>query len=212
MFDELRLPARAFERHNGQPCDRCRDLGAQVATHLVETQIETGSGARRCQHVTVVVGDIRMDGMDRDALKEVFWPMAHLPTANAWVVARARGDAGSVASAVRRVVQGIDPEIGIVELSTMGTVLRDSLWRQRFAAFLVGLLAALAVLIATGGLYAVIAHAVERRMHELGVRIALGATDGQVAQMVLGHGVRLTAIGTAPGAMLTMAASRVLAR
>jgi ABC-type antimicrobial peptide transport system permease subunit len=138
--------------------------------------------------------------------------MAHLPTANAWVVARARGDAGSVASAVRRVVQGIDPEIGIVGLSTMGTVLRDSLWRQRFAAFLVGLLAALAVLIATGGLYAVIAHAVERRMHELGVRIALGATDGQVAQMVLGHGVRLTAIGTAPGAMLTMAASHVLAR
>jgi hypothetical protein len=62
VFDELRLPARAFERHNGQPCDRCRDLGAQVATHLVETQIETGRGARRCQHVTVVhIEHVRVD-------------------------------------------------------------------------------------------------------------------------------------------------------
>jgi hypothetical protein len=75
-----------------------------------------------------VVGDIHMDGMDREALPEVFSPMAHLPSANAWLIARARSDAGSVANALRRIVQDTDPEIGIVELSTMTNVVGD-VWR-----------------------------------------------------------------------------------
>ncbi len=122
-----------------------------------------------------IVGDIRMDGMDRQVLPEVFWPMADLPSSNAWLIARARNDAGSVANALRRIVNDIDPEVGIVEVSTMTSVVGDSLWRERFSAVLIGLFAALAVLIASGGLYAVISHAVERRTHELAIRLALGA-------------------------------------
>jgi putative ABC transport system permease protein len=162
--------------------------------------------------VVGVVGDIRMDGMDREALPEIFSPMAYVPSANAWLVARAKGDGGSIADALCRVVHDIDPEIGIVELSTMSNVVGDSLWRQRFAAILVGLFAALAVLIASGGLYAVISHAVERRTHELGVRLALGASGSQIVQTVLGHGLRVTAIGIVVGSLLTVTTGRLLAQ
>jgi hypothetical protein len=93
-----------------------------------------------------IVGDIRMDGMDSRPLPEVFWPMAQLPSANAWLVARTRGDPGSVANALDRIVHDIDPEIAIVESSTMTSVVADSLWRERFSALLVGLFAVFAVI------------------------------------------------------------------
>jgi putative ABC transport system permease protein len=165
-------------------------------------------------HVTIVgvVGDSRLDGMDKDALPEIFLPMAHLPSAGAWLVARARGQAASIENTLRVAVRNIDPEIGQVELSTMTDVLGNSLWRQRLSAVLVGFFAILAALIASGGLYGVIAYTVARRTRELGVRIALGAGRVQVAATVLGHGLRVTAMGIAAGTVLSLAAERVFAQ
>jgi predicted permease len=157
-----------------------------------------------------VVGDARMNGMDRDVYPQVFWPTSYLPSASAWLVVRAKGGADSISSAVRKAVQNVDPDVAIVELSTMTSVLSDSLWRQRFAAMLVGLLAALAALIAFGGLYAVISYAVARQTRELGVRLALGASGPRIAATVLGHGLRVTAIGIALGTVVANAASRLL--
>ena len=94
----------------------------------------------------------------------------------------------------------------------MTTVVGDSLWRERFSALLVGLFAAVAVLIASGGMYAVVRHAVERRMHELGVRVALGASGAQITETVLGYGFRITAVGVAFGALLTTTGGRLLTR
>jgi ABC-type antimicrobial peptide transport system permease subunit len=148
--------------------------------------------------------------MDREVLPGVFWPMANLPIPNTWLIARAKGDTGSIDSAMRQVIHDVDPEIGIVELSTMTNVVGDSLWRERFSALLVGLFATLAVLIASVGLYAVISHAVERRTHELGVRLALGASGAQIARTVLSHGLRVTAIGTVLGALFTVTGGRLL--
>jgi putative ABC transport system permease protein len=158
-----------------------------------------------------VVGDSRLDGMDRDASPEIFVPMAHLPSAGVWLIARASGQAASIENPLRVAVRNIDPEIGQVELSTMTDVLGNSLWRQRLSAVLVGLFAVLAALIASGGLYAVIAYTVARRTRELGVRIALGASRVRVAATVLGHGLRVTAIGIAAGTALSIAAGRIFA-
>jgi putative ABC transport system permease protein len=117
----------------------------------------------------------------------------------------------SLATALRHVIRDIDPEIGIVESSSMTTVVADSLWRERFSALLVGLFATLAVLIAGGGLYAVVSQAVERRTHELGVRVALGASGTQIAQTVLAQGLRVTPIGLALGTLIIIAVGRLLA-
>jgi putative ABC transport system permease protein len=158
-----------------------------------------------------IAGDARLDGMNQQAMPEVFTAMAQRPSADAWIVARARGDADSIGGALQKAVREIDPEIGIVEQISMTNAIGDSLWRERFSALLIGLFAGLAALIAAAGLYAVISHAVERRTQELGVRLALGANSAQVARTVLAHGFRVTAFGIATGALLTLAASRMLA-
>ena len=109
---------------------------------------------------------------------------------------------------LQHAIHKIDPEIGIVEVDTLSSAMSESLWRERFAALLVGLFAALAAIIATGGLYAVVSYAVQRRTQEMCVRLALGASGGQIAQTVLGHGLRVTGAGILAGALLTLAAAR----
>jgi ABC-type antimicrobial peptide transport system permease subunit len=94
----------------------------------------------------------------------------------------------------------------------MTGVLSDSLWRQRFTAMLVGLFALLAVLIASGGLYAVISYSVARQTRELGVRMALGASGARIARSVLSHGLRMTITGIALGSALAFASGRLLAQ
>jgi predicted permease len=174
--------------------------------------IDRGTNFLRRMTIVGIIADARLDRMDQQALPEVFTAMAQLPTADAWIVARARGDADSIGGALQKAVHDIDPEIGTVELITMTNAIGDSLWRERFSALLVGLFAGLAALIAAGGLYAVISHAVERRTQEIGVRLALGANSAQIARTVLAHGFRVTAAGVAVGAFLTLTAGRLLAR
>jgi putative ABC transport system permease protein len=171
--------------------------------------VDSGLNFLRRMIIVGVVADARLDGLDKPALPEVFAAMPQSPAADVWIVARARADADSIAGALRRVVHDIDSEIGIVEVATMASVVSDSLWRERFSALLVGLFAALAAVIAAGGLYAVISHAVERRAQELGVRIALGAGNLQIAGTVFRHGGRVTAIGIVAGAAITVAIARV---
>jgi putative ABC transport system permease protein len=159
-----------------------------------------------------VVGNPRLDGMDGPVLPEAFRPMSFEPSPNAWLIARSSGDAGAVGDALRQAVHNVNAEIGVIELSTMSEVMNDSLWRDRFSAVLIGFFATFAILIASVGLYAVIFQAVERRMHELGVRVAFGASGPDIARCVLGHGLRVTAEGVALGMVLTLAALRFVPR
>ena len=159
-----------------------------------------------------IVGDSRMNGLDREVYPQVFWPMAHLPSASVWTVVRSHAPADLVAEAIRKAVREADSDVAVIEVATMTNVLTDSLWRQRFAALLVGLFAGLAATIAAGGLYAVISYSVARQTRELGVRIALGAGRAEIAGSVLGHGLRVTAIGIGLGGVLAVLARQFLAQ
>ncbi|GEM_PF-157563 len=168
-------------------------------------RIATGDGPMT---IVGVAGDPRLDGMDRPALPEGFRPLSFAPSPNAWLIVRTNGDAAAIGNALRQAVHNVDAEIGVSELSTMNEVVRDSLWRERFSAVLIGILATLAVLIAAAGVYAVISHAVERRTHELGVRVALGASGVDIARSVLGHALRVTAVGSGVGLLLIATLAR----
>jgi predicted permease len=174
--------------------------------------IDRGTTFLRRMTIVGIVADARLDGMDQQALPEVFVSMAQLPSADTWIVARASGDAASIGGALQNAIHDIDPEIGIVEITTLTNVIADSLWRERFSALLVGLFAGLGALMAAGGLYALISHAVQRRTQELGVRLALGASSAQIARTILARGFRVTAAGVAIGGLLTLTGGRLLAR
>ena len=155
-----------------------------------------------------IVGDPRLDGIDSPALPESFRPMSFEPSPNAWLIVRTRGDVASIGNALRQAVHHVNAEIGVIELSTMSDVVSDSLWRERFSAVLIGLFAGFAIVIASAGVYAVISHAVERRTHELGVRVVLGASGLDIARSVLRHCLRVSAMGTGLGLLLILTVVR----
>jgi putative ABC transport system permease protein len=108
------------------------------------------------------------------------------------------------------VIQSIDPEQAIVEAKTLDELRDASIVQQRVTAILLGLFAALALVVAATGLAGVTAFLVSRRTREIGIRLALGAQAREVVTMVMSHGARLLLIGSAAGLVASLAVGRAL--
>jgi predicted permease len=145
------------------------------------------------------------------AIAEAPQPMVYLslvqyyfPTAVLYV--RTAGEPEAAASAVRREVQSLDRNL-LLQVESLETSIRELLWAQRLSAGVLAVFGALALLLATIGIYGVISYSVRQRTREIGVRLALGATVGDVQRMILREGVRLVAIGVLSGGALSLAAA-----
>ena len=102
-------------------------------------------------------------------------------------------------AAIRREVQSIDPNMPVFGVRTMNEVLARSMAEHRFARDIIGIFAILALILATIGIYGVMAYAVSQRTHEIGIRIALGAQRADILRMTVGEGLVLIAFGLAAG-------------
>jgi predicted permease len=131
----------------------------------------------------------------------------HYPTAAVHV--RVQGPPGPVLQQVGRAVQALDPDL-LLQVETTSGILQEALWAQRLSAGLLAAFGALALTLATIGIYGVISYSVNLRVREIGVRMALGATAGDVQMMVLREGIRLVAIGVAVGTVLALGGSRLV--
>ena len=128
----------------------------------------------------------------------------------AWVV-RTAGDPLALRAAVEREMRAVDAALPVGHLRTVDEVISQSLARQNFNTLLLTLFAAIAMLLAAIGIYGLISYGVEQRMQEIGIRVALGASRGDLLRMIVMQGAKLASIGIAVGLAAAFGLTRFLA-
>jgi putative ABC transport system permease protein len=149
--------------------------------------------------------------LDYDPLPEYYMPITQTPNSQAVLVVRSSQDAGSLVSAIRSALREIDPAQPIAHVRTLEQVVADSVAPRRLSIWLLGLFAAIALALASIGIYGVMSFLVVQRTHELGVRMALGAQRRDIVRLVVGHAAKLILTGTLIGLALAFATTHLLA-
>jgi ABC-type antimicrobial peptide transport system permease subunit len=125
-------------------------------------------------------------------------------------VGRTAGDPLNRAEDLRRAVGAVDPDVCVVTVGPLEAAVSNGLAQPRFRAVLLGSIAAIALVLASTGLYGILAYSVSRRVPEIGVRMALGATSSRITRMVLREGLALAMSGVAVGALASYLLTRLL--
>jgi putative ABC transport system permease protein len=167
-------------------------------------------GSDEQTEIVGVVGDVRHDGLDEPVQPTMFLPYAQMADGGMSLVVRASRDPATMTAAVRDAVRSVDPSIPVYDVATMEEQVSRSLLAQRLSGGMIGVFALMALVLATVGVYGLIAYTVAERRHEIGIRLALGAQGGDVRRLVVGQGVRLTLIGVVVGLAGSIAIGRGL--
>lgn len=160
--------------------------------------------------VVGIAADTRDISLDGDTRPAMYLPYTQKPGINPLLLLRGKGDAGISEAAVREIVATVDPNVMVLGARTLHDRLRDEVQPQRTASAWIGVFGLIALLLASMGLYGVIAQGVLQRTRELAVRSALGATSRGILATVFGEGLRLAAAGGIMGVIGAVAALQVL--
>lgn len=166
---------------------------------------------RGLQGLTIVgvVGEIKSDGFESPSVPHIYVALGQFAPVNAVVFLRGRGDVAQIGAAVQHEVESIDPNIPVHSVISMDQIIARSVANRRFALELLGIFAAVALLLAAVGIYGVMSYSFSQRAREVGIRVALGAQRSDILFMALGEGMRTVVIGLAIGLAMAAGVTRI---
>jgi putative ABC transport system permease protein len=220
-FETLRIPlikGRYFDRTDTSDSLPVAIVNRSVATKYWSNEDPIGKQVRQgfpsqpfgpWRTIVGVVGDIKQEGVDRETPPQVFMPIVQQPRTTVFAVVRTRG--AVTPSSIEAAIHDLDRTVPVFNDRTVDQVMREASSRRRIAMAVLSAFGGIAVLLAAIGVYGVIAQGVAERRQEIGVRMTLGATSGQILRLFLRHGLIAAVVGVACGLGLAIAAARSLA-
>jgi predicted permease len=161
--------------------------------------------------VVGIVKDIKSDGLDIDGVPHIYVSVYQDPSKQVSVVLRTSLPAALLEPQIRREIQSIDPSLPVFHVSSMNDILDRSLASRRFSADLVGGFAVAALVLASIGIYGLLAFMVGQRSREIGLRMALGARPADILKLIVTKGVVLAGVGIIAGLILSASTASMMA-
>jgi putative ABC transport system permease protein len=163
--------------------------------------------ANLSREVVGVVSDVKHASLDSDAGWELYVPYQQKPLNVMSLVVRTAGDPAALTPSVRQTIMDVDPGQPIYDVKTMDAVVSDSLSQPRLYSVLLAIFAAVALTLAAVGIYGVMNHTVSQRVHEIGIRMALGAERRDILKMIVGQGMGMALLGVLLGVLAALVLS-----
>jgi putative ABC transport system permease protein len=157
-----------------------------------------------------VVGDVKHFGLDDQAEEYIYTSALQTPGSGMFVVVRTTTDPVGMTATLRKEVQALDKELPVFDVKPMEQRIVESTGARRLVMFLLGVFALVALILASVGIYGVMAYSVTQRTHEIGIRVALGASRGDILRLVVRQGMLLVLAGVALGLLVSLAVTRFM--
>jgi len=157
-----------------------------------------------------IVKDVREWGLDQPARPVAYYSVTQRNPMGAYLVVRTRQSPGTLLASLQAELRAVDRDLPLYDVAPMEAVVDSSVSQRRFSMLLLGIFAGVAVVLASLGIYGVIAYTVTQRTRELGIRMALGARQADVFGLMVGQGMRMTLLGVGLGLVLALGLGRLL--
>jgi putative ABC transport system permease protein len=218
FFDVMRIPVvagRAFNEGDTNQSPHVVIVNAALAHRYWPGQNPVGRhisvGRQTIAEIVGVASNAANSGLTLDTEPQVYLPFPQLFWGNMNILVRTKADPHSLFPLVRKAVAALDPDLPVMKLQTVADIMDDARAQPRFTMSLLGIFSIVALVMAVVGVHGVLACSLAQRRFELGIRMALGGTSGQILRMMVGQGLALATAGIALGVAGAIALTRVMA-